>query len=104
MQSARLARLSAALIALMAACLAPAQTTFHPAKPSTPNNPPAVEGQQPNENPKDKAKDQPKEPDRFVLSKGDFTCVRTDVTIHDGPRDKDIELRVRIPRPARAVK
>lgn len=100
MQSAGFARLSAALVALVAACVAPAQTTFHPAKPPTPNNPPAVDAPQTQDTPKANPKDQPKEPDRFVLSKGDFTCVRTDVTIHDGPRDKDIELRVRIPRPS----
>lgn len=40
------------------------------------------------------------EPDRFVLSKGECSVVRRDVTIHDEQRGKDIELRVRIPRPA----
>lgn len=100
MQSADFARLSAALVALVAACVAPAQTTFRPAKPPTPNNPPAVDVQQPNGKPSDKPTDQPKEPDRFVLSQGECAVVRADVTIHDEQRDKDIELRVRIPRPA----
>jgi predicted dienelactone hydrolase len=100
MQSAGFARLSAALVALVAACIAPAQTTFRPAKPPTPNNPPAVEAQPPQDTPKANPKGQPEEPDRFVLSQGECAVVRADVTIHDGQRDKDIELRVRIPRPA----
>lgn len=95
MQLARNLRVFFALAAVLAASGARAQTSFHPATPAKPaveNNLPDVKTPQPSE--------QAKEPDCFVLSKGECSVVRRDVTIRDEVRGKDIELRVRVPRPA----
>lgn len=95
MQVFRSVRVLAALAGVLSASGATAQTSFHPATPGKPtveNNLPDVKPPQPSE--------QAKEPDRFILSKGECSVVRRDVTIHDEQRGKDIELRVRIPRPA----
>jgi predicted dienelactone hydrolase len=34
----------------------------------------------------------------FAVAKGDFGVVTTDVTLHDAARNKDLELRVRVPK------
>lgn len=95
MQLARTARVLATLAAVLGASRTPAQTSSRPATPGEP----AVENNQPDVN-APPSSEKAKETDRFVLSKGDCSVVRRDVTMHDERRGKDIELRVRIPRPA----
>jgi dienelactone hydrolase len=95
MQLFRAARVLVALAVFIGVSRAHAQTSVPPAAPgdsTAPNNLRDVKTPS--------APDQHRESDRFVLSKGDCSVVRRDVTIHDGSRAKDIELRVRIPRPA----
>lgn len=94
MQPVLTVRVLVALGLLVAASGASAQTTIRPAAPAAPetrNNPRDVNARH--------APGRPTDTDRFVLPKGECSVVRRDVTLHDDRRDKDIELRVRIPRP-----